>query len=120
MREIKFRVKRKMLDLYDKYIETKWEIITLDEGIMDKGNCLMETIGQYTGLKDKNGVEIYENDEVNIIGDSGDILDKCIIEYRYDQFIAIPINKKRCSYELYINIDYVEVIGNIHTKEETK
>ena len=83
MREIKFRIKRKFYDLYDKYIETKWEIITLEEGIMDVSNCLMKTLGQFTGLKDKNGVEIYENDEV---------------KFRFDAttLYAVAGNTKQC------------------------
>ena len=50
MREIKFRAWDK--DLLKMY--SKWTVIPDD----DRSHILM----QYTGLKDKNGVEIYEGD----------------------------------------------------------
>ena len=111
-REIKFRIKRKFYDLYDKYIETKWEIITLEEGIMDVSNCLMETLEQYTGLKDIHGVEIYEGDEIEFNGTKGKVeWDNNTASFRFKSYTSI--------YSLAFlkyNIINIEVIGNIHER----
>ena len=96
----------------------KYKIQTDEKEDGEYVNCFItdeNTIGQYTGLHDKNGKEIYEGDIVKIKYRDEDI-GKVIYEHNGFSIDVTNMNKNygRVSF---VN-NFIEVIGNIYENPE--
>ena len=124
MREILFRGKHKA--------DGKWcegnlhidkqcvAIITPDDTPLGcYGQVDPDTIGQYTGLTDKNGTKIFEGDIVKLRLLAAKMEWKGVCEYRNGAFgLAWQYAGERyCTFTGTCNAEY-EVLGNIHDNPE--
>lgn len=131
MREILFRGKRTdnsewiegiycpyNWDMFFKRLEIPQIIILSDNKEIDGFWCevIPKTVGQYTGLTDKNGTKIFEGDIVRY----GDTIHQVVFEQRnttayfglvYSEIETMPFGH-------YQDLKQIEVIGNIHDNPE--
>ena len=74
-----------------------------------------ETVGQYTGLTDKNGVRIFEGDIVSLVKHDGLIYKVVYVPCRYELVNSKGVN---CFVLDIYKSENIEVIGNIHDNPE--
>lgn len=141
MREILFRGKSKYNNewIYGSLVRLGKESFSDPDryGITDKGipignmnvcynfqvdEVVPETVGQYTGLTDKNGKKIFEGDIVTAEGTAigSPFFDDMVGKIVYEEcaFFIEPKNPEESIYLFADECADIEVIGNIHDNPE--
>ena len=124
MREILFRAKSNQTwyygYIYPDYESPRrniWRIATPNEDILAINP---DTICEWTGLTDKNGVKIFEGDIVKykwcfLSNGSYHHYEDFIVEFKDSAYYIVPIKKHENIWTVYLNPESeYEVVGNIY------
>ncbi len=134
MREIKFRAQDIASNkwLFGDLRHHKDDVCIFDQGGTKGEQVKRETVGQYTGLKDKNDKPIYEGDIVECVSwneyftnpATGEVMQpfrrKMYVDFRKGGFKMVepmPYGIEVREWDIIYNGD-IEIIGNIHDNPE--
>lgn len=124
MREILFRGKRTdngewIVGMLGQYHEGIKATIVLNYlGTVDSVDFICvdpSTVGQYTGLTDKNGKQIFEGDVLEVNYDRFYVGAKGCVKFECGSYMIDGISGVL---SLYVYLPYCEVVGNIHDNPE--
>jgi hypothetical protein len=120
MREILFRGKKV---INGEWAESKCPTATMSCGV-ERYDFIPETVGQFTGLTDKNGKKIFEGDIFVDVDGHMDGIPRMVVWDEWNMEFQAPLVKRHWAYgynetslkmNRYCNI---EVIGTIHDNPE--
>ena len=122
MREILFRGKSKSINkgewIYGSFVEdTDLNACCIRDKSLVYELVDRETVGQFTGLTDKNGNKIFEGDIVKFSHPAFNKSRIGVISYEMNETGFVLRNKKGYSWIAYAN-EFYEVIGNIYDNKE--
>jgi uncharacterized phage protein (TIGR01671 family) len=132
MREILFRGRYEVIDYKTRTVSFKWAEGCLDttnrnyvifSGVTTRFAVDRETVGQYTGLTDKNGKKIFEGDVIEYFDNWGDVKTSPVL-WRGEYYPAFDTEDEifECANSIVELLDdseaNVKVIGNIHDNPE--
>ena len=112
---------------YEKPCMLSWEELLEQYDTIDMLQRGLMTLMQYTGLKDKNGLEIYESDILKVTGEDGESYIATVKWFGDEGYPAFDLEGIPAEWNYDANalatifnsgVETCEVIGNVHDSHE--
>lgn len=127
-RKIKFRGKGRDSEewIYGDLVQRPQTLLSIKTLYGGEKFVYCDSVGQYTGLKDKNGKEIYEGDILTWGEDGFAVPSPIVVEYKHGAFGYVYVDGNfypfagvsSFTFNLFDTDDRFEVIGNIYDNPE--